>query len=119
MKDIVKETIQDILLDKIDYFITYCINKNWNKLYAIDKIKLTSILDNQEWSFCCEKTMINEMVYSIIINFDNELEKENFLNYEMENIKVKSIQLFLNKEDMLKIKNTLFKNDIDEFWNIK
>lgn len=119
MKDIIKETIQDILLDKEDYFLTYCINKNWNKLYSIDKIKLSNILDNQEWSFNCEKTMINEMVYSIIINFDNELQKEFFLNYENENIKVKNIQIFINKKDILKLKTTLFKDDKDDFWDIK
>ena len=118
MRDIVKETIQDVLLDKLEYFIPYCINKNWNKLYAIDKIKLTNILDTQEWSFTCEKTMINEMVYSIIIVFDKELEKDYFLNYENEEIYIKSIQLFINKNDMLKLKNSLFYNDNDEFWNI-
>ena len=118
MQNVTKNTIIDILFKNNNYFLPYCLNQNWNCLYAIDKIKLTYILDNLEWSFFFEKTMINEKVYSIIVEFSSIVNKETFLIYDKDNNEndVKNIQIFLSKNDMIKIKNELFKDTKDEFW---
>lgn len=116
MKDITKDSLIKIIIDRVDYFVPICFNENWNKLYSIDKYRLVEILDNTFWDMRCEKTFINEYVYSIIITFDTKLSAKEIITFTDET-EIDKIQFFINKEDITKIKNTIFKdNQDDDFW---
>lgn len=116
MIDKVKANFISILFEHKDYFLPICFNEDWNTLYAIDKYRLAEILESRQWRIHCETTFINEIVYSCIITLESPIPSQDILNFT-DIAETKNIQIFVNHEDMVKIKDQIFQDQKDsEFW---
>ena len=121
---------KDILLEIIHgmeaYFISFCVNDNWNDMGVMDKNKMCAILDEQYFTFCCCYQFINGSVWSIKIDFSKPLLANSFEHSpessfpKDRNDTVHSIMLFVTKKEIEYLRKIIFFDDKSKFWeNLK